>query len=126
MFYNCVYDLFQDTEKDKKAKEIKVKGIKMKGAKFELSEMKKTEQEDTAAQWVALNHPHENKPMSNDETALPAPGTEPGGTKEDSLQTSSMTMPRIHPNCVNLTMNLSSNYLCSNSRYVLQKRVGAV
>ncbi|KAL8211893.1 UNVERIFIED_CONTAM: hypothetical protein K2H54_025397 [Gekko kuhli] len=110
-----------DTEKDKKAKEIKVKGIKMKGVKSELSEMKKTEQEDTAAQWVAgsqnaLNLPHESKPTSNDGTALPAPGTDVGGAKEDSVQAPSMTMPRIHPNCGNLTTNFSSHYLCSNSR----------
>ncbi|XP_015284954.1 PREDICTED: cyclin-dependent kinase-like 3 [Gekko japonicus] len=111
----------KDTEKDKKAKEIKVKGIKMKGVKSELSEMKKTEQEDTTFQWVAvsqnaLNLPHESKPTSNDGTALPAPGTDVGGAKEDSVQASSMTMPRIHQNCGNLTTNFSSHYLCSNSR----------
>ncbi|XP_060094314.1 cyclin-dependent kinase-like 3 isoform X2 [Heteronotia binoei] len=111
----------KDTEKDKKAKEIKVKGIKMKGIKSEISEMKKVEQEDTAAQWAALsqnalNLPHESKPMSNDGTALPAPGTDACGAKEDSLQAPSMTMPRIHPNCGNLTTNFSSHYLCSNSR----------
>ncbi|XP_077182945.1 cyclin-dependent kinase-like 3 isoform X2 [Paroedura picta] len=111
----------KDTEKDKKAKEIKVKGIKMKGVKSEHSEMKKTEQEDTTVQWVALsqnpvNLPHESKPTSNDGTALPTPGPDAGGTKEDCLQTPSMTMPRIHPNCGNLTTNFSSHYLCSNSR----------
>ncbi|XP_060094315.1 cyclin-dependent kinase-like 3 isoform X3 [Heteronotia binoei] len=114
-------DMVHDTEKDKKAKEIKVKGIKMKGIKSEISEMKKVEQEDTAAQWAALsqnalNLPHESKPMSNDGTALPAPGTDACGAKEDSLQAPSMTMPRIHPNCGNLTTNFSSHYLCSNSR----------
>nr|XP_056718979.1 cyclin-dependent kinase-like 3 [Euleptes europaea] len=111
----------KDTEKDKKAKEIKVKGIKMKGAKSELSEMKKTEQEDISVQRVALsqnalNLPHENKPPNNDGTALPAPSSDAGGAKEDSVQAPSMTMPRIHQNCGNLTTNFSSHYLCSNSR----------
>ncbi|XP_054834492.1 cyclin-dependent kinase-like 3 isoform X2 [Eublepharis macularius] len=111
----------KDTEKIKKAKEIKVKGIKMKGLKSELSEIKKTEQEDKTGQWGALsqnalNVPHENKPASRDGTALPSPGTDAGCAKEDASQAPPVIMPRIHPNCGNLTTNFSSHYLCSNSR----------
>ncbi|KAJ6667935.1 hypothetical protein lerEdw1_016256 [Lerista edwardsae] len=108
-------------EKDKKAKEIKVKGVKMKGGKSENSEVKRSEQGDTAVQWAALsqnslNLSHENKPTGNDGTSPAVAGTDAGGMKEDCPQTSCMTMPRIHPNCGNLTANFSSHFLCPASR----------
>ncbi|XP_062976806.1 serine/threonine-protein phosphatase 2A catalytic subunit alpha isoform isoform X2 [Elgaria multicarinata webbii] len=113
--------LVKEMEKDKKTKEIKVKGIKMKGGKAETSEFKRNEQEDATSQWAtlsqnSLNLPHENKPTGSDGTAATATGPDVGGTKEDSSQTPSMTMPRIHQNCGNLTANFSSHFLCPNSR----------
>ncbi|XP_053232791.1 cyclin-dependent kinase-like 3 isoform X3 [Podarcis raffonei] len=112
--------IVKEIEKDKKPKEMKVKGIKMKGVKSEISELKRNEQEDTVSQWAALsqnalNLPHENKLTGNDGTGLAA-GTDAGGTKEDSPQTPTMTMPRINPNCGNLTANFNSHFLCPNSR----------
>lgn len=95
----------------------------MKGGKSENSEVKRSEQGDTAVQWAALsqnslNLSHENKPTGNDGTAPAVAGTDAGGMKEDSPQTPCMTMPRIHPNCGNLTANFSSHFLCPASRYV--------
>ncbi|XP_034961330.1 serine/threonine-protein phosphatase 2A catalytic subunit alpha isoform isoform X1 [Zootoca vivipara] len=112
--------IVKEIEKDKKPKEMKVKGIKMKGVKSEISELKRNEQEDAVLQWAALsqnalNLPHENKLTGNDGTGLAA-GTDAGGTKEDSPQTPTMTMPRINPNCGNLTSNFNSHFLCPNSR----------
>ncbi|CAI5766629.1 cyclin-dependent kinase-like 3 isoform X2 [Podarcis lilfordi] len=112
--------IVKEIEKDKKPKEMKVKGIKMKGVKSEISELKRNEQEDAVSQWAALsqnalNLPHENKLTGNDGTGLAA-GTDAGGTKEDSPQTPTMTMPRINPNCGNLTANFNSHFLCPNSR----------
>ncbi|XP_032995990.1 cyclin-dependent kinase-like 3 isoform X2 [Lacerta agilis] len=112
--------IVKEIEKDKKPKEMKIKGIKMKGVKSEISELKRNEQEDAVSQWAALsqnalNLPHENKLTGNDGTGLAA-GTDGGGTKEDSPQTPTMTMPRINPNCGNLTANFNSHFLCPNSR----------
>ncbi|XP_062825443.1 cyclin-dependent kinase-like 3 [Anolis carolinensis] len=116
-----VHYLFQEMEKDKKTKEIKVKGIKMKGGKSEISELKRNEQEDAPSQWVTLsqntlNLPHENKSTGSDGTAPAAVGADASGIKEDPPQTPSMTMPRIHPNCRNITTNFSSHFVCPNSR----------
>ncbi|XP_028573883.2 cyclin-dependent kinase-like 3 isoform X6 [Podarcis muralis] len=112
--------IVKEIEKDKKPKEMKVKGIKMKGVKSEISELKRNEQDDAVSQWAALsqnalNIPHENKLTGNDGTGLAA-GNDAGGTKEDSPQTPTMTMPRINPNCGNLTANFNSHFLCPNSR----------
>nr|XP_060621263.1 serine/threonine-protein phosphatase 2A catalytic subunit alpha isoform isoform X3 [Anolis sagrei ordinatus] len=111
----------KEMEKDKKTKEIKVKGIKMKGGKSEISELKRNEQEDAPSQWVTLsqntlNLPHENKSTVSDGAAPATVGTDAGGIKEDPPQTPSMTMPRIHPNCRNITTNFSSHFVCPNSR----------
>uniref|UniRef100_G1KAZ0 Cyclin-dependent kinase-like 3 n=1 Tax=Anolis carolinensis TaxID=28377 RepID=G1KAZ0_ANOCA len=111
----------KEMEKDKKTKEIKVKGIKMKGGKSEISELKRNEQEDAPSQWVTLsqntlNLPHENKSTGSDGTAPAAVGADASGIKEDPPQTPSMTMPRIHPNCRNITTNFSSHFVCPNSR----------
>ncbi|KAF7249231.1 Cyclin-dependent kinase-like 3 [Varanus komodoensis] len=113
--------LVKDIEKDKKPKEIKVKGIKMKGGKSETSEFKRNEPEDAALQWAALsqnslNLAHENKPTGSDGNAPAATGPDAGGPKEDCPQTPSMTMPRIHQNCGNLTANFNPHFLCPNSR----------
>lgn len=119
-----LYYLFQEADKDKKTKEIKVKGIKMKVGKSEISEVKRSE-EDVVSQWAALsqntlNLPHENKSTGTDGTAPAVAGSDASGIKEDSPQTPSMTMPRIHPNGGNITANFSPHFLCTNSRYVLQ------
>ncbi|XP_020650089.3 cyclin-dependent kinase-like 3 isoform X2 [Pogona vitticeps] len=110
----------KETDKEKKTKEIKVKGIKMKVGKSEISEVKRNE-EDVVSQWAALsqnslNLPHENKSTGSDGTTLAVAGSDAGGIKEDSPQTPSMTMPRIHPNCGNITVNFSPHFLCPNSR----------
>ncbi|XP_042307023.1 cyclin-dependent kinase-like 3 isoform X2 [Sceloporus undulatus] len=110
-----------DMEKDKKTKEIKIKGIKLKGGKSDISELKRNEQEDAASQWVplsqnTLNLPHKNKSTGSDGTGPAAVGADAGGIKEDPPPTPSMTMPRINPNCGNITGNFSSHFLCPNSR----------
>ncbi|KAM6475131.1 cyclin-dependent kinase-like 3 isoform 2-T5 [Liasis olivaceus] len=111
----------REMEKDKKSKEIKIKGIKVKGGKSEISELKRNEQEDAVSQWVtmsqnALNLSHENKPTIGDGTTLITVGIDAGGIKDEAPQTPCTTMPRIHPNCGNLTANFSSHFLCPNSR----------
>ncbi|KAJ7316480.1 hypothetical protein JRQ81_002642 [Phrynocephalus forsythii] len=107
----------KETDKDKKTKEIKVKGIKMKVGKSEISEVKRSE-EDVVSQWAAnaLNLPHENKSTNSDGAAPAVAGSDASGIKEDSPQTPSMTMPRIHPNCGNITANFIPHFLCPNSR----------
>lgn len=112
-------------EKDRKSKEMKIKGIKVKGGKSEISELKRNEQEDAVSQWVtlsqnALNLPYENKPTIGDGTSLITVGIDAGGMKDEAPQTPCTTMPRIHPNCGNLTANFSSHFLCPNSRYRLE------
>ncbi|KAG8128617.1 hypothetical protein E2320_015439 [Naja naja] len=101
--------IVKEMEKDKKSKEMKIK------------EFKRNEQEDAVSQWVtlsqnALNLPHESKPTIGDGTSLITVGIDAGGIKDEAPQTPCTTMPRIHPNCGNLTGNFSSHFLCPNSR----------
>ncbi|KAL7985750.1 hypothetical protein Chor_010916 [Crotalus horridus] len=113
--------IVKEMEKDKKSKEMKIKGIKVKGGKSEISEFKRNEQEDAVSQWMtlsqnALNLPHESKPPVGDGTSLITVGIDAGGIRDEAPQTPCTTMPRIHPNCANLTANFSSHFLCPNSR----------
>uniref|UniRef100_A0A8D0GRB8 Cyclin-dependent kinase-like 3 n=1 Tax=Sphenodon punctatus TaxID=8508 RepID=A0A8D0GRB8_SPHPU len=98
----------KETEKDKKYKDLKVKGAKVKGGKPEIPEMKRIEQDDAITQWAAAsqnsqNFPQESKTTITDAAVTTAAGNDPSGMKEDATQTVCTIMPRINPNCGNLT-----------------------